>query len=67
MTNFVSRSQLPIQQLSVEVLNARIEGVTNVRSIIEQKANTASVQRQLIGSMNYGVNQCIRELKRRKG
>jgi hypothetical protein len=63
-TNYVSRTQMLLKDVRGGALEARIKGITHVRDMLPN-ALSRDYNMHLIASMNYGVHQCIREVKRR--
>lgn len=68
---FRSPTQKRISAVSTEALQARTQGISHVRSLLENNlacwdSSMSKPQQELISAMNFNVGQAQKELKARK-
>lgn len=68
---FRSPTQKRISAVSTEALQARTQGISHVRKLIENNlacwdSSMSKPQQELISAMNFNVGQAQKELKARK-
>ena len=73
---FISRTQKPIRNIDTNILEIRIHGISVTRKALtlvpyESASNEEAfdacraVARDIIASMNYSIQDCVKELKSR--